>query len=117
VSHAQAFPGVRAGDVYEGVWASTMTDKTEIATGDEGRLILGATPQDRTRDSTSAFLHFYRPNTPAMGTIRAPWDRKSAAPSLSLQIQIASVPTMLGGPQIWSLTLGPLDLEQPILSP
>ncbi len=105
VTHAQEFPSVSAGSHFEGIWETTLTDKTEIATGDEDRVMLGAVSGDHDPNVTP--FHFYDVATSKMGVREARQLPDHPAPVLSIDLTLVSVPAMAGGPKTYELSIWP----------
>lgn len=98
-THAQEFPSVTAGSRFEGIWETTLTDKTEIATGDADRLMLGAVVGDN--EPHVARFHFYDVAAQKMGVREARELPDRGVPALSLDLTLVSVPAIAGGPKTY----------------
>jgi hypothetical protein len=104
VTHAQAFPSVTAGSHFEGIWETTQNDRAEIATGDVDRVMLGAVSGDH--DPTVTPFHFYDVTTQKMGARHAKQaSPDDAAPALSVELTLVSIPAMAGGPKVYEMTV------------
>jgi hypothetical protein len=102
--HGAGFPSVAEGEHFEGMWESTRTDKTEIATGDADRLMLGRMPGDT--DPKMTPFHFYDLATGQMGSRYARQTPGQGVPSLYLDLTLSSIPALAGGPKSYEITVG-----------
>jgi hypothetical protein len=100
-TNAQEFPSVSVGSHFEGIWEATLNDKTEIATGDADRLLIGSASGDHDPNVTP--FHFYDVATHKMGVRYARQIPDHGSPALSLNLTLVSVPAIAGGPKTYEI--------------
>jgi hypothetical protein len=109
VTHAQEFPSVSDGSRFEAIWESTLSERSEIVTGDADRLLIGPVAGDH--DPSVTYFHFYDVATQKMGGRMARHVPNQGAPVLSFDLTLVSLPALAGGPKTYDFSLFPGRVE------